>query len=41
MDALVCAIYEQRSVDPAVVDDIDIGEALREWLAAHFRSWDS
>jgi len=30
----VCAIYEERSVDPREVDDIEIGEPLRSWLTA-------
>jgi hypothetical protein len=28
----VCPIYEERSVDPRVVDDIGIDEPLRSWL---------
>ena len=30
----VCAIYEERSVDPRDVDDIEIPEPLRSWLVA-------
>ena len=30
----VCAIYEDRSVDPREVGDIEIREPLRSWLAA-------
>ena len=30
----VCAIYEDRSVDPREVTDIEIQEPLRSWLAA-------
>jgi hypothetical protein len=28
----ICPIYEERSVDPRVVDDIGIEEPLRSWL---------
>ena len=30
----VCAIYEDRSVDPREVTDIEIRESLGSWLAA-------
>lgn len=30
----VCAIYEDWSIDPCQVDDIEIREPLRSWLAA-------
>jgi len=33
MNDLVLPIYEERSVDPSVVDDIGIDEPLRAWLA--------
>ncbi|MFH1689782.1 MAG: hypothetical protein ABIE42_06035 [Candidatus Eisenbacteria bacterium] len=32
LDDLVCAVYEQRTVDPASVTDIEIREPLRSWL---------
>ena len=32
LDDLVCAIYEDRSVDPSSVTDIEIREPLRSWL---------
>ena len=31
---LVCIAYEERSLDPTVVDDIGIDEPLRSWLSA-------
>jgi hypothetical protein len=34
LNDLVCIAYEDRSLDPAVVDDIAIREPLRSWLAA-------
>lgn len=34
LDDLVSIAYEDRPLDPAVVDDIDIREPLRSWLAA-------
>jgi hypothetical protein len=35
LNDLVCVAYEDRSLDPNVVDDIDIGEPLRSWLSTH------
>jgi len=35
LDDLVCITYEDRSLDPNVVDDIDIHDPLRSWLYAH------
>jgi hypothetical protein len=32
LNELVCVAYETRSVDPDVVDDIEIAEPLRSWL---------
>ena len=32
---LTCVIYEERSVDPNKVDDIEIHEPLKSWLSAH------
>jgi hypothetical protein len=32
---LVCAIYEERSVDPADMDDIEVHDPLKLWLSAH------
>jgi len=34
LDDLVCAVYEDRSIDPDSVDDIAIDEPLRSWLSA-------
>jgi hypothetical protein len=34
LDDLVCIAYEGRSLDPAVVDDVEINEPLRSWLSA-------
>ncbi len=34
LNNLVCIAYEDRSLDPNVVDDIEIHEPLRTWLAA-------
>lgn len=34
---LVVAVYEERSLDPAEVADIEIGEPLRAFLARHVR----
>jgi hypothetical protein len=35
LNDLVCIAYEDRTLDPAIVDDIDIHEPLRTWLAEH------
>ena len=34
LDDVVCAIYHERSIDPRVIDDIEIGPALREWITS-------
>jgi hypothetical protein len=36
LNELTCVIYEERSVDPRVVEDIGIEEPLRSWLSARF-----
>ncbi len=41
LDDLVCAIYEERSVDPHVMDDIEVNEPLRSWLSAYADSYPS
>jgi hypothetical protein len=33
LDDLVSIAYEDRSLDPAEIEDITVGEALRSWLA--------
>jgi hypothetical protein len=33
LNDLVCITYEDRSIDPRAVDDIDIHEPLRSWLS--------
>ena len=33
LDDLVCIAYEDRSLDPAEIEDIAVGEPLRSWLA--------
>jgi hypothetical protein len=35
LNDLVCIAYEDRSLDPIVVDDIEIHEPLRTWLATN------
>ena len=35
LNDLVCIAYEDRSLHPSTVDDIEILEPLRGWLAAH------
>ena len=35
LNDLVCIAYEDRSLDPNVVDDINIHEPLRSWLVDH------
>ncbi len=35
LNDLVCIAYENRPLDPNVVNDIDIHEPLRSWLADH------
>ncbi len=35
LNDLVCLTYEERSLDPAQVDDIIIHEPLKAWLLAH------
>jgi hypothetical protein len=35
LNDLVCIAYEDRSLDPSLVDDIDIHEPLRSWLFEH------
>ena len=35
LDELVCVIYEERSVDPRQMDDIQVREPLRSWLLGH------
>ena len=35
LNDLVCIAYEDRSLDPNLVDDIDIHDPLRSWLSAH------
>jgi hypothetical protein len=34
LNDLVCVAYEDRSLDPAVMDDITVHEPLRSWLSA-------
>ena len=38
LDDLVCMAYEDRSLDPAVMNDIMVREPLRSWLFAHASS---
>jgi hypothetical protein len=38
LDDLVCMAYEERSLDPAVMNDITVHEPLRSWLAARANS---
>lgn len=33
LNDLVCAIYEERSIDPAEMDDIEVREPLASWLS--------
>ena len=35
LNDLVCIAYEDRSLDPGVVDDINVHDPLRSWLSAH------
>lgn len=35
LDDLVCVAYEDRSLDPAVMNDIVVREPLRSWLSVH------
>lgn len=35
LNDLVCVAYEDRSLDPNLMDDIDIHDPLRSWLSAH------
>ncbi|MBU1878534.1 MAG: hypothetical protein KJ734_06245, partial [Chloroflexi bacterium] len=35
LDDLVCVAYEDRAIDPALMDDIEVREPLRSWLSAH------
>jgi hypothetical protein len=35
LNDLVCVIYEDRSIDPQNMDDIEIHEPLKSWLAEH------
>lgn len=35
LNDLVCIAYENRALDPDLVDDIDIHDPLRSWLSAH------
>lgn len=35
LNDLVCITYEDRPLDPDLVDDIEIDEALSSWLSAH------
>ncbi|MCB9419842.1 MAG: hypothetical protein H6667_08555 [Ardenticatenaceae bacterium] len=37
LNDLVCAAYEERSLDPQLMDDIAVQEPLRSWLAAQVR----
>jgi hypothetical protein len=37
LDDTVCPIYEERPVDPGVVDDIEVREPLLSWLEARTR----
>ena len=39
LNDLVCITYEDRSIDPSVVDDIDIYDPLRSWLSARATAW--
>lgn len=39
LNDLVCITYEDRSIDPRVVDDIHIHEPLRSWLSARATAW--
>ncbi|MFC2031288.1 hypothetical protein ACFLWA_11235 [Chloroflexota bacterium] len=36
LNDLVRAIYEERSVDPDLIDDIEVREPLRSWLRSRF-----
>lgn len=40
LNDLATFAYEDRSLDPAVIDDIEIHEPLRSWLGAHAGSAD-
>lgn len=35
LNDLVCVIYEDRPIDPEIVNDIEIHEPLKSWLAKH------
>ncbi len=35
LDDLVCIAYEDRSLDPGLMNDISVSEPLRSWLADH------
>jgi hypothetical protein len=37
LNELVCIAYEERPLDPAMMDDILVNEPLRRWLGEHVR----
>jgi hypothetical protein len=37
LNDLVCVAYEDRSIDPELMDDIEVREPLRSWLSAHVK----
>jgi hypothetical protein len=37
LNDLVCVAYDERSLDPGLMDDIQVHEPLHSWLSAHFR----
>jgi hypothetical protein len=36
LNDLVCVAYDERSLDPGLMEDIQVREPLRSWLSAHF-----
>lgn len=34
LNDLACVIYEERSVDPDLMDDIEVREPMRSWLSS-------
>ncbi len=37
LDDLVCMTYETRTLDPDLMNDIEMSESLHTWLSVHAR----
>jgi hypothetical protein len=38
LDDLVCLTYETRTLDPDMINDVEVSASLREWLSVHAKA---